>query len=161
MTDAMYYGADDILSDFEWGQYEQAVFGAIKIAEEDDDLRSRNACKLFLKEFYPLMLREDDGLSKFKDARERLTEGFLPEKDYSNNPDPLLWKLSNLARGRYADTGNEHWHAAHEAILNILGVKTEHCHIITRDEPRVCPEPAADPNFESAETGTAKEPSSD
>ncbi|MDR2107644.1 MAG: hypothetical protein LBO73_03965 [Holosporaceae bacterium] len=138
-TGAMYCGTDVILADFERGQYEPAVFKAMRMIEENGDDISKNACKFFLKEFYPIMLQEDESLAKFQGAYDLLTEGFLPERDYPDDIG-LLRKLCNLAQGRYAATENIHWCTVHEAIsFGILG---------DNRPAALRPEPAADPEAE-------------
>ncbi|MDR2157799.1 MAG: hypothetical protein LBO02_00585 [Holosporaceae bacterium] len=148
-TGAMYRGMGDILVGFERGQYGQAVSEAIRTAEEDGDDKARNACKLFLKEFYPLMLREDESLSDFNNKIDSLLQQFVPKRDCQDYH-YLLCAFDSAVRERYKCTQIPHWNDLCVMIRKILGM--EEC-VISAKSPTICLEPASDleSDFESEE----------
>jgi hypothetical protein len=146
----MYRDIGNILIGFEQGQYTTAVREALRIAEKDND-KLQNACKLFLKEFYPLMLSEDGSLFTFKSRIDSLLERFVPEKDCQDYR-YLICGFGTAVKERYIRTQIPHWNDLCKTIRKILGM--EECVIIS-DKPRVRPEPAADP--EADLKGTAPE----
>ncbi|MDR2107111.1 MAG: hypothetical protein LBO73_01125, partial [Holosporaceae bacterium] len=81
---ALHYGMRDIAACFRQGLYRQAVGDAIKATKENVDNALASSCKLFLKEFYPLLLEEDATLIDFNDEIGNLLRGFVPERECSN-----------------------------------------------------------------------------
>jgi hypothetical protein len=99
---------EQIISDFEKGNYTNAIQKAINL-EKNSDSNVKNDSRFFLIKFFDCMAVSDTGLEQFRKELSGFSDADKDRLGYYSDYDSMMAVFNNLAVEKYESTGNIYW----------------------------------------------------